>query len=535
MNPLNSTTPAPRAEPVTLRLFNTPLVKMAKLCLDTIRSLTSIGLEGVSVRVVNKTGEVKTKVFIIGNKVFEVSSKKRDRLKGAEKEEREINLYDWSYENTRRDSILLVPDPVKYIAFKNNPETKLLDENRSLPLLREWDILTGYQNVPSIAKVVGYFSYPERRDGKQTGKIREMIVMPRYPRTLDKLVISNPQQAEKIFGQLAEGVAEIHRRGAVHRDLKPQNILVDDLGGVAITDFGYYLESSIQQTLRFSGSPRQIAPECVNCAYKIKIKKGQPFSEEEMGALWREVVKPANDVWALGVIIYELTLKGGSHQFPSSLKDAIFYEHKDPKTDFSNSMRLRMSFNRQQFFPEPADKNSVEHLVWCMLNEDPTQRITMPEVLDRLRQIKEKRRAEAAASPLLLARRNSDNAVVREAISPIWKEGALVATPPRTLPTPHYPGRFPGNFVQPTPPRSDSRSLQEESPVGAAPFQPSPHSQARLSGSLGTFPQSSSTQDLVSVSRGCPPPLGDTTPTHVYGIPRTGALPLIYATRPAGN
>ena len=38
--------------------------------------------------------------------------------------------------------------------------------------------------------------------------------------------------------EVVEGVAHAHAAGVVHRDLKPDNILVDDRGRVAVTDFG---------------------------------------------------------------------------------------------------------------------------------------------------------------------------------------------------------------------------------------------------------------------------------------------------------
>lgn len=45
-------------------------------------------------------------------------------------------------------------------------------------------------------------------------------------------------QAISIAKQVCDGLAEAHRLGVVHRDLKPQNVMVDDEGNARIMDFG---------------------------------------------------------------------------------------------------------------------------------------------------------------------------------------------------------------------------------------------------------------------------------------------------------
>ena len=45
-------------------------------------------------------------------------------------------------------------------------------------------------------------------------------------------------KAVSIAGQVGEGLAEAHRLGVVHRDLKPQNIMIDREGNARIMDFG---------------------------------------------------------------------------------------------------------------------------------------------------------------------------------------------------------------------------------------------------------------------------------------------------------
>lgn len=47
-----------------------------------------------------------------------------------------------------------------------------------------------------------------------------------------------PQEIQKLLVQIIEGTAFCHANGVMHRDLKPQNILVDRNGNLKIIDFG---------------------------------------------------------------------------------------------------------------------------------------------------------------------------------------------------------------------------------------------------------------------------------------------------------
>ncbi|KAI9496037.1 kinase-like domain-containing protein [Zychaea mexicana] len=86
------------------------------------------------------------------------------------------------------------------------------------------------------------------------------------------------------FAELATGIKYLHCKRVVHRDIKPQNILLDDKGHVHITDFNIatYLHSRRVLTSN-SGTGYYMAPE---------IYKGGGYNE-------------AVDWWSLGVTLYE--------------------------------------------------------------------------------------------------------------------------------------------------------------------------------------------------------------------------------------
>lgn len=99
-----------------------------------------------------------------------------------------------------------------------------------------------------------------------------------------------PQRAARYVKTIALAIHFAHQRGTLHRDLKPQNVLIDASDQPRITDFGLakFLEddSGLTHTGAVMGSPSYMSPE------------------QASGRI--DQVGPASDVYALGAILYEL-------------------------------------------------------------------------------------------------------------------------------------------------------------------------------------------------------------------------------------
>ena len=97
-------------------------------------------------------------------------------------------------------------------------------------------------------------------------------------------------RAAELAKTLAEAVHYAHQRGTLHRDLKPQNILMDSEGRPRITDFGLAKRLQAADTLTATGavmgSPSYMSPE------------------QAQGR--NDLVGPASDVYSLGAVLYEM-------------------------------------------------------------------------------------------------------------------------------------------------------------------------------------------------------------------------------------
>ena len=110
-----------------------------------------------------------------------------------------------------------------------------------------------------------------------------------------------------IFGEIGRALAFAHERGIIHADLKPEHVLLGQLGGVVVADWGL---------------ARVLGPEGrgQSCAY---LDSGTPLymSPEQITDEATELDE-RTDIWSLGVILYELLTL--SPPFSGLTEDAVF-------------------------------------------------------------------------------------------------------------------------------------------------------------------------------------------------------------------
>lgn len=148
------------------------------------------------------------------------------------------------------------------------------------------------------------------------------------------------EQALRIMDQLTSAIAHAHENGIIHRDIKPQNILLDEDGNVKVTDFGIAVAMSgttITQTNSVLGSVHYLSPE------------------QARGGIATE----KSDIYSLGVVMFELVT--GRLPFSGESAVSIVLKHLQEET------------------PSPKDWNpeipqSVENIILKAMAKDPFYR-----------------------------------------------------------------------------------------------------------------------------------------------------------------
>ena len=111
------------------------------------------------------------------------------------------------------------------------------------------------------------------------GKTLKQLIQKRGSLTLTEVI--------DIMNQLTDGLAHAHEAYIIHRDIKPQNIMIEDDGLIKITDFGIAMalnSTQLTQTNSVMGSVHYLPPEQAN-------GKGSTIK---------------SDIYSLGILMYEL-------------------------------------------------------------------------------------------------------------------------------------------------------------------------------------------------------------------------------------
>lgn len=120
------------------------------------------------------------------------------------------------------------------------------------------------------------------------------------------------QNAVALAKQVVEGLAEAHRLGVIHRDLKPQNIMIDLQGSVRIMDFGIARQLSgpdLTAAGMLVGTPHYMAPE------------------QAAG----ESVDHRIDIYSMGAILYEMVTGQPPFEGASGLDVAMKHRTEPPR------------------------------------------------------------------------------------------------------------------------------------------------------------------------------------------------------------
>ncbi|TET39218.1 MAG: hypothetical protein E3J72_00825 [Planctomycetota bacterium] len=302
----------------------------------------------------------------------------------------------------------------RHVAIKILPEH--LAENASYisRFLRESEIVASIRH-PNIVAV---------HDRGQAGSIYYFIMELIQGRTVSDLVAEKktlpPGDALEIARQAALALGTAAEEGIIHRDIKPDNIMIDRGGLVKVTDFGLVKNTmettgGITAANQVMGTPAFMSPE--QCQGRIADHK--------------------SDIYSLGMTLYML-LTGGP-AFKAETTMAVMYMHINESPEPAHVRN-------------PSVPESIWHVIERMIAKKPEERFQdWPSVLQAFASLVAEHPAEYAVSGLL-HRSGSKRLPIVSGVTPT----------PRATPT------------------ADPHTLKIESPVGTKPDLPSRQATATI-------------------------------------------------------
>lgn len=189
-----------------------------------------------------------------------------------------------------------------------------------------------------------------------------------------------PVEAARIGQQVASALAAAHAAGIVHRDVKPENVLLTD-GGAKITDFGISRamgDGSMTGPGIVVGTPAYLAPE---------IAAGGEATY-------------ASDVFSLGATLYQ-AVEGG------------------PPFGYDENTIVLLNRVAEGQFPPPAHADELAPVLMSLLRRDPAGRPSMAQAADLLGAVAEGRSVAPPTPTLVMTPRRPSNRTVAAALAAV--------------------------------------------------------------------------------------------------------------------
>lgn len=173
-----------------------------------------------------------------------------------------------------------------------------------------------------------YFIVMEYIDGKTLAQLMEERDAFRVRETIH------------IVLEVAKALAAAHTKGIIHRDVKPENIMINKGGEIKLTDFGLAIPIDMMRRISGSneiwGTPFYLAPECINC----------------------EFVDNRTDIYALGILLFHML--AGEPPYTGRNPVAILRQHLETPIPSLRKFRSDVPVELERISKKAMAKNAQD-------------------------------------------------------------------------------------------------------------------------------------------------------------------------------
>jgi eukaryotic-like serine/threonine-protein kinase len=166
--------------------------------------------------------------------------------------------------------------------------------------------------------------------------VMEYVRGPSVRHLLNEQGRMEPGQAVEILRHSLLALGHAHHQGFVHRDMKPENLLVTEAGVVKVADFGLaraYADARVTQAGAVTGTVQYLAPEQI---------RGEPAD-------------PRSDLYSLGIVAYELLT--GRLPFTGETAMAVAYKHLSDRVPAPSSVLPDLPAELDGFVAAATDRD----------------------------------------------------------------------------------------------------------------------------------------------------------------------------------